>query len=302
MDPTVGQLYESTDKRRPVVGRIVSLDNDHACLDCDGKSRRVRIDRLTPKSGWRLAENGAPTVSSMIHAASAYDQTPLVAATRQMETATTIAAAERSLNPALVLQQLEGKSIDELVATFREAKDLGARAWMTMALCVSSAQRQAGYGDGALESLAKSFDIHRGTAGVLGQIGRDILEKRVTDEGSAVLFPLTQQAWYALAVKAAAKVEKPAVELLAEAESRIDEKGFSARKWGEELGVSDDDGSTTSAGASLGRWIARSSKYDDDDADDYAASVDAKGLTAIAEALALVQRVHEKAQKRAGTC
>lgn len=152
------------------------------------------------------------------------------------------ATAERLMHPAKVDEMLEGRTVEELGAFFRSARDLGARAWMSMAIAVGHAQASSDYGDGALDTLSQHFGLHRSRIARLGKIYREIIKPRIEESGDAATFPIGEQSFFEVACEAAPIVARSPVEILAEAEdAKAEDPRYSVRRMREDLGLVEDD-------------------------------------------------------------
>jgi len=174
------------------------------------------------------------------------------------------ATVERLLSPAHVVDLLQDATLEELAAFFAQARDMGSRAWMAMAVCVGLAQERSTYGDDALGQLSQLFGLHRSRIARLGRIYRELLRERITHEGDAATFVLSEQSWYEVAVEAAPIVRRSPDELLADAEARkLDDSRYSIRRWKDDLGLDGDDSLDGEAKRVLGLLVKIASMPDD---------------------------------------
>ena len=136
------------------------------------------------------------------------------------------------LDTLAMLSEVRGKSEAELVAMFREARRDGARAWTQLALIVGELQAQTRYGDFFLEKTAKLLDVERSTVAELGQIAKGILVPRL-GQGDLLI---DEKAFYKVAIRAGATLNREPLEILHQAElRRKEDKKYSARTFKVEL-------------------------------------------------------------------
>lgn len=154
------------------------------------------------------------------------------------------AEIERLLDPARISGLLANATIEELGLFFAQARELGARAWMAMSVCVGIAQERAGRGDDVLGQLSQVFGLHRSRIARLGRIYRELLRERVEQQGEAATFLLPEQSWYEVAVEAGPILSRSPDDLLADAEHRkMQDPRYSIRRWKDDLGLDRDDDS-----------------------------------------------------------
>lgn len=154
------------------------------------------------------------------------------------------AEIERLLDPVRISTMLKDATIEELGVFFVQARDMGARAWMAMSVCVGLAQERAGRGDDVLGQLSQVFGLHRSRIARLGRIYRELLRERVEQQGDAATWLLPEQSWYEVAVEAAPILSRSPDDLLADAEHRkIEDPRYSIRRWKSDIGLTADDDS-----------------------------------------------------------
>ena len=203
-------------------------------------------------------------------------------------TAQALANWSRALDPVQLDSSLAKLSLDELGVVYREAVDLGQRAWMALACCVGRAQEAAGYGDAALEQLAEHFGAHRGTIGRLGKIYRDLLLPRIAAGQSD--FVLAEKDYYLVAAEAAGALGRSPVALLEQAEeAKLRDPSYSARRFREELDVGD-EGSTVSEMPKLRRLIKRLASVEDSAIDELINVAGRGDYELIADAFVAIER------------
>lgn len=188
------------------------------------------------------------------------------------------AAFSLALTPGLFMERIRGRDAATLGLVFSELHELGARAWMGMALVIAEAQSQAGYGDDALGAISTEFGIHKHYAAKLGRLAREVLIPRIEQVGPTTEFQLAEQAWYQVAIEAAPKESIPPVEVLGRLEERKSQDvKYSARRAREEYELGD-EGKTISEGGSVGRLLARLAKVEDSALDDWLAEAGGKQI------------------------
>jgi hypothetical protein len=201
---------------------------------------------------------------------------------------------EQALNPAVLDRLLKDAPMELLISGYHEAMAAVAKGWITAAVCVGRAQEHDGYGDDVVGELAKAFEIGVRHLARLGQIYRDIIKPRIERDGDAAQFFLEEQGWYRVAIEASPKLDKPPVTLIEEAEEKkaADPK-YSPTRWREDLGVDEDEGSTTSDAKSYFRQMKKLAKAGDSDADEVAVSLgkSRENLIVAEEALGFCKRV-----------
>ena len=123
----------------------------------------------------------------------------------------------------------------------------------------------AGYGARASEQVGKQFnnmsarDVDRHV-----QWWREIFQPKIAREGDAVEFVLEEGSWYTIALQAAPLKETTPLVLIEQAEERKRaDQGFRPSTWRRELGLSGDEGSTTSNGKKLWGLLKKLAKWDD---------------------------------------
>lgn len=164
-----------------------------------------------------------------------------------LEIAALPAAAERLFQPARVADLLKDATVEELGCYFQQARELGSRAWMAMAVCVGLAQEKSTWGDDTLGQLSTLFGLHRSRIARLGRIYRELLRDRIQREGEAATFLLPEMSWYEVAVETSPQVSRSPDDLLAEAEDRkMEDPRYSIRRWKDDLGLEREDGSLES--------------------------------------------------------
>ena len=211
---------------------------------------------------------------------------------------------EAALSPARIAASIKGRTNEELVELFGEAKRLGARAWMAAALLIAEAQARAGYGDDALGHIASAFGIHRAHAGRLGKIARETILPRIAAQGDDAVFELDSQSFYRLAVEAAPIEKLPPAEVLEKLEHRVaEDPSISARRLRAEYGLSDDDeGSTTSEAPAFDRLLGKLSRTEDSVIDEWVSHADVKvKLSRVQDAFTAIDRALRGLRERFAT-
>lgn len=158
-----------------------------------------------------------------------------------------------------------------------------------------------GYGNGAMEQVAKILEVSERTAQRLVQYWNECLKPIIDRDGDAAVFILEEGAWYSAAIAASPIVEKPPVELIDEAtQKKAENPKFTPSMWRKELGLSgdSDEGSTGAPDKALGRWIKRAEKFDSSDAIEFAKRADADMLNATRDAMVLMQEIVETMEER----
>lgn len=146
---------------------------------------------------------------------------------------------ESIATPGAIVRQLEGRTITELAGLFRRAESATVRGWMLMACIVGVALEKAKHGEGAAGKLAKEFGCSERTIHRLAEFFAELIRPRLEIEGDRARFPLEHRQFYALAIKGAEVVHKPALALLEEAETakakdpRFTAQAFRRRIYGE---------------------------------------------------------------------
>lgn len=182
-----------------------------------------------------------------------------------LEKAQAAAAIARMLNPAEMIARLSRvDSVSECAEISRQASGAAINALLTKCIAAGRAQEIAGIGDEKTTAeLADEFGLSKRTIERFGRIYREIIKPRCERDGKQAQFLLEEQAFYLVATEAAPVVERPAFELIEEAEEKkaADAK-FSAAKWKRELGLTadEDEGSTRSDAKSFWRAIKRFAK------------------------------------------
>jgi hypothetical protein len=198
-------------------------------------------------------------------------------------------AVATSLDPSMLIEKLSRVgTVRECAAISREATGIALAALLAKCICAGRAQEIAGYGDKATSDLADAFRCSKKTIERWGQIYRDVVKPRVDGSGSAARFVLEEQAWYAVACIAAPIVERPAVELIVEAEKKwgADPKYTAAQFRRDLLGLPGDGSGQTKLERALGALAS----LEDEEIDQYVEHVDPR---------AKLQRI-EEAYTRAG--
>lgn len=122
-----------------------------------------------------------------------------------------------------------------------------------------------GYGNGAMEQVAKILEVSERTAQRLVQYWNECLKPIIDRDGEAAVFILEEGAWYQAAIAASPIVEKPAVELIDEATQRKAENPqYTPAMFRRDIGLSGDEGSTTSDAPSLIRQLRKIAKATED--------------------------------------
>lgn len=122
-----------------------------------------------------------------------------------------------------------------------------------------------GYGNGAMEQVAKILEVSERTAQRLVQYWNECLKPIIDRDGEAAVFILEEGAWYSAAIAASPIVEKPAVELIDEATQRKAENPqYTPAMFRRDIGLSGDEGSTTSDAPSLIRQLRKIAKATED--------------------------------------
>jgi len=158
-----------------------------------------------------------------------------------------------------------------------------------------------GYGNGAMEQVAKVLDISERTASRLVQYWNEILKPIIDRDGEAAVFILEEGAWYSAALAAAPIVEKPPVELIDEAtQKKAENPKFTPSMWRKELGLSgdSDEGSTGAPDKALARWIKKAEKFDSSDAIEFAKRADREVLNQARDAMVLMREILETMEER----
>lgn len=157
-----------------------------------------------------------------------------------------------------------------------------------------------GYGNGAMEQVAKVLDISERTASRLVQYWSECLKPIIDRDGDAAVFLLEEGAWYSAAIKASPIVEKPAVELIDEAtQKKAENPKYTPSMFRRDLGISgDDDGSTGAPDKAIGRWIKRAEKFDSSDAIEFAKRADREVLNQTRDAMVLMREILDTLENR----
>lgn len=223
-----------------------------------------------------------------------------------LEKAQAAAAIARVLSPAEMVQRLgQVDSIPELAEISKQAAGAAINALLTRCIAAGRAQELAGIAEHedekTLAELAEMFGLSKRTLQRYAQIYREIIRPRCERDGAHAQFWLEEQSWYLVATQAAPVVERPAIELIEEAEEKkaADAK-FSAAKWKRELGLSsDDEGSTTSADKKIDRALGKLASFEDDEIDEYVKYVDIhKKLERIEDAYSRADRILQGVRQR----
>jgi hypothetical protein len=188
-------------------------------------------------------------------------------------------------------------TIEKCAAISREATGVAIAALLTRSICAGRAQAIAGRGDRATYELATAFGCSKKTIERLGAIYREVIKPRI--ESGNTQFMLEEQGWYSVAVQAAPIVERPAVELLEEAEAKKSkDQRFTATKWKRELVPPWRN--TTSEGKKLWSLLKKLAKWDDLDIREAVEGADPRALLDTArDALVAARTALELLEERA---
>ena len=121
-----------------------------------------------------------------------------------------------------------------------------------------------GYGNGAMEQVAKILEVSERTAQRLVQYWNECLKPIIDRDGDAAVFILEEGAWYSAAIQAATD-EKPPVELIDEAtQKKAENPQYTPAMFRRDIGLSGDEGSTTSDAPALIRQLRKIAKATED--------------------------------------
>lgn len=122
-----------------------------------------------------------------------------------------------------------------------------------------------GYGNRAMEQVAKILEVSERTAQRLVQYWNECLKPIIDRDGDAAVFILEEGAWYSAAIAASPIVEKPPVELIDEAtQKKAENPKYTPSMWRKDLGLSSDEGSTTSDAPSIIKQLRKIAKATED--------------------------------------
>lgn len=164
-----------------------------------------------------------------------------------------LAALANSPTPAAMVETLSKVGdFDTLVVCWDDTGNDVIRAIVKRAIIAGQAHSLAGHGDGISKKLADKFGVSERHMDRMIRTYREIIAPRIERDGANATFLLEERMFYDVACEAAPVLKLPAVELLEQAEEkRAQDPKFTPSKWKRELGLSRDEGSTTSEGGKL---------------------------------------------------
>ena len=152
----------------------------------------------------------------------------------EIDVITALSNADRTIDPENIYRSLVQANNDVVAGAFQEARSLGQRAWIAMAICVGIAQERAGTSEQSLKDLASMFKMHRSRVNRFGRIYSEIIKPRIENDDFS--FAIGEVSFYEIAVDAAHRTGKPALELIERAEDhKLSDSSYSTRNFRDEL-------------------------------------------------------------------
>jgi len=189
---------------------------------------------------------------------------------------------------------------DEVKLHFDNAGPMAIGAFsMRCAAAARMYELVKGYGNGAMGQVAKILEVSERTAARLVQYWTEILKPMLDRDGDAAVFLLEEGQWYATAIEAAPIVEKPPVELIAEAtQKKAENPKFTPSMWRREIGLSGDEGTTGSPDKAIARWLKKADKFETGDGFEFAKHADRDMLNTARDAMVLMREIVDALEER----
>lgn len=175
-------------------------------------------------------------------------------------------ALSRATTPAAMVATIaQVENFDTLTACFEDSSSDFVRALVKQAIIAGKAHSLAGYGDGIAKKLGEKFGISERHMDRLIRTYREIVLPRLERDGDNATFLLGERMFYDVACEAAPVLQIPAVELIEQAEEKkANDPKFTPSRWKRELGLSGDEGSTTSDAPSIIKQLRKIAKATED--------------------------------------